>query len=61
MRLIQCYDIRVKDDFLEIFAVNLQSIPNLGNVWKRGDELILIVRVAVTLPAYEIRTSPVTW
>lgn len=48
------------NNFLEVFTINLQTIPNLSDVIESGNELIFVVRVTVTLPTNEIRTTPVT-
>jgi hypothetical protein len=53
-QLVQSYDIRVHYDFLEVFAINFQTIPNIGNVIEGGNELIFVMWVAVTLPTNEV-------
>ena len=42
------------DDILEVFAVNLQAIPNLGNIIEGGNALIFFMWITLTLPSYEI-------
>jgi hypothetical protein len=37
----------VIDDFLKVFAVNLQAIPNLCDIIESSNELILVVWVAI--------------
>ena len=42
------------NDFLKVFAVNLQTIPNLGNIIEGGNALIFFMWITLTLPSYEI-------
>ena len=45
---VQSDDVRVIDDFLEVFSVNLQAITNLCDVVESGNELTFIMRVMNT-------------
>ena len=47
------------DYFLKVFSVNLQPIPNVGNFLEGGYKLVLVMRVAITLPPNEIRTQSI--
>ena len=48
------------DDFLEVLPINLQTVPYVSNVIEGGDVLILFMWITLTLPSYEIRTTPTT-
>ena len=57
--LIQGYNVRVHNNFFEVFSINFQAIPYLCDIVKSSNKLILVVRVTITLPAYEVRASSV--
>lgn len=61
MMLIECYDVRMHDYLLEIFAINLQPVPDIGDIGEGSDELVFVIRVTIALPADIIRTRSVSW
>jgi hypothetical protein len=51
--LVQCHNVGVVDDFLKIFAVNYQTVPNLRNIVKSGNTLVFFVWITLSDSFYQ--------